>query len=383
MARGFIRIRKTEDGKNRYAALIKINGRQRCKTFIRKGDAEDYLDGLSGEVRDGSYREIKKATFGEYVKLWCAINLNDRMLKPATIPAYASIIAKHLVPTFSDLPLLAITSDEINLLRTALLKQGATGKTVNNILNLLGKILTDARKAHYLKYNPIDDVDKAQADKEQKGRTLKPDEIKSLLDACEGLDYIITAMAIATGVRRGELFGLDWSHVDFENSIIQIRRALFWKWGKYLEHKEGEPKYIFVTPKSKRSIRDVDMSPELRKELIALYLKSGRKGLVFSGLNGTPMHPDNFVSRNFAGALKHADDERANKNLPVIGKVRWHDLRHTFGSLKIDQGEDILYVSRQMGHASIQVTADIYAHQIRAKRPDAAAKTDAVIFQKL
>jgi integrase len=66
--------------------------------------------------------------------------------------------------------------------------------------------------------------------------------------------------------------------------------------------------------------------------------------------------------------------------LPVIGKVRWHDLRHTFGSLKIDQGEDLLYVSRQMGHSSLSVTGEIYAHQIRERRPEAAAKTDAMIF---
>ena len=92
------------------------------------------------------------------------------------------------------------------------------------------------------------------------------------------------------------------------------------------------------------------------------------------------MHPDNFVKRNFARALERAEEQRAKSGLPAIGKVRWHDLRHTFGSLKIDQGEDLLYVSRQMGHSSIQVTADIYAHQIRAKRPEAAAKTDAIIF---
>lgn len=61
-------------------------------------------------------------------------------------------------------------------------------------------------------------------------------------------------------------------------------------------------------------------------------------------------------------------------------KVRWHDLRHTFGSLKIDQGEDLPYVSRQMGHSSLSVTGQIYAHQIQERRPEAAAKTDAMIF---
>jgi integrase len=92
------------------------------------------------------------------------------------------------------------------------------------------------------------------------------------------------------------------------------------------------------------------------------------------------MDPDNFVKRDFAAVLRKAEAQRKKDGLPEIGKVRWHDLRHTFGSLKLDQGEDVVYVSKQMGHSSVQVTLKVYAHQIRAKRPEAAAKTDAVIF---
>ena len=223
-------------------------------------------------------------------------------------------------------------------------------------------------------------MDKPQINKEQKGRTLKPDEIQGILNSAEGIDRLMIGAAIATGARRGEQFGLDWEHIDFESNVIRVRRALYWKYGKYHERKEGEPAYVFVTPKSKKSIRDIDMSPELRKQLLELSMKSGKKGLVFCTPKGTPMSPDNFVKRNFAAILARAEAERAGNGLPAIGKVRWHDLRHTFGSLKIDQGEDLLYVSMQMGHSSIQVTADIYAHQIRARRPEAAAKTDAVIF---
>ena len=124
------------------------------------------------------------------------------------------------------------------------------------------------------------------------------------------------------------------------------------------------------------------LSPALRKELLELRMKSGNpeRGLVFCNQDGTPLEPDNVVKRDFARALKAAGEKRAKMGLPAIGKVRWHDLRHTFGSWKLDQGEDLVYVSKQMGHSSPQVTATIYAHQIRAKRPEAAAKTDAMIF---
>lgn len=80
--------------------------------------------------------------------------------------------------------------------------------------------------------------------------------------------------------------------------------------------------------------------------------------------------------------LEKTDTERAEKKLRAIGKIRWHDLRHTFGSWKIEQGENVYYVMRQMGHSSIQVTIDIYGHPLKDRNPEAAAKTDAMIFGK-
>jgi len=122
------------------------------------------------------------------------------------------------------------------------------------------------------------------------------------------------------------------------------------------------------------------MSPELLKELLELYMRSSKTGLVFCTAKGTPLNPGNVVERDFKDVLEKAEAERAKNNLPAVGKVRWHDLRHTFGSLKIDQGENPYYIMRQMGHSSIQVTFDIYGHQLESRNPQAAAKTDAMIF---
>jgi integrase len=162
------------------------------------------------------------------------------------------------------------------------------------------------------------DVDKAPVNKEQKGRAVKPDEIKSILNAAEGADRI----AIATGMRRGEQFGLDWETVDFENNVIKVRRALYWKFGKYSEIKQGDSSFVFVQPKSAKSIRDIDMSPELRRELLGLFMKSGKKGLVFGSSAGTPIEPDNFVKRNFQRVLDKAEEKRKENGLPAIGKGR-------------------------------------------------------------
>ncbi len=78
--------------------------------------------------------------------------------------------------------------------------------------------------------------------------------------------------------------------------------------------------------------------------------------------------------------LDDADKDRAKEKRQAIGPVRWHDLRHTFDSMKIEQGENSKYVQEQMGHSSIQVTLDIYGHQLESRKPEGAAKTDAVVF---
>ena len=82
------------------------------------------------------------------------------------------------------------------------------------------------------------------------------------------------------------------------------------------------------------------------------------------------MDPDNFVKQRFLPAVQEAG----------LGKVRFHDLRHTFESLKIQQGENLKYVQTQMGHASIEVALDVYTHLLKDSNPEAAAKTDELIY---
>src|SRR5262249_28304440 len=135
--------------------------------------------------------------------------------------------------------------------------------------------------------------------------------------------------------------------------------------------------------KSATSIREIDLSPKLKQELRKLYDdQSDTKvtaddivtvpptGLVFVTEDGSPIEPDRFAKHQFATAVKRAK----------IGKVRFHDLRHTFGSIKIEQGENLYYVQRQMGHSSIEITVGVYGHLIEARKAAAAAKTDEFIF---
>jgi integrase len=93
-----------------------------------------------------------------------------------------------------------------------------------------------------------------------------------------------------------------------------------------------------------------------------------KEGLIFQTREGTPLNPSNVYNRMFKPVVEAAD----------IGKLKMHDLRHTFGSWKIEQGENVLYVSKQMGHKDAAITLKVYSHLVKESRPETAAKTDAM-----
>jgi integrase len=234
-------------------------------------------------------------------------------------------------------------------------------------------MLRSAAAWDYIKSSPFQLKDKISLpakSKEEKGRALNPDEINKLLDACADDTYTVVALAILSGMRRGEIFGLKWDDIDFNANLISVKRALYWKRGKVWEKEEQGP--VFVPPKSKAGIRKIDISPKLRKILLEHRMRSKKSelGLVFSDPNGKPIDPDNFGKDYFRPAVKAAE----------IGNVRFHDLRHTFGSIKIALGYSLHYIMKQMGHSSIQVTGDVYGHLLKEGNPEAAAQTDDFIF---
>ena len=373
MARGTIISKTLQDGAKRYVTVIRLNGRQKWKTFRRKKDAEDYLDRNSTDNRDGTYRQIKQATFAEYFDHWNKTHLIEQ--KPSTLNSYLSVFAKHIRPEFNHMSMQAISSAEINAFKAKLLtvgkgKTGLSAKTTRNILNLLNRFFADAVKDSYLRHSPMVGVDKPVVSRKKKGRALRPEEIQTLVTNCKEPDtHLVVLTAILTGMRRGEVFALRWEDIDWKNNVINVRQSLYWRYGKHVRPSEGDL-FVFQTPKSDASVREIDLSPALKKELRARHLTSQKAGLVFSTDHGLPLDPNGFAMKQFADAVTAAE----------VGKVRFHDLRHTFGSLKIEQGENIYYIQRQMGHSSIQVTIDVYGHLLETRKPEAAARTDQLIF---
>jgi integrase len=181
-------------------------------------------------------------------------------------------------------------------------------------------------------------------------------------------------MAVRTGLRRGELVAVRWGDLQFGGDEDDSNRFILVQ-HNYLCRER-------TTTKSKKA-RRVDLSRELRRVLVELRDKrlldvflEGKNDisdeLVFRSPEGAILDPDNLYHRIFLPVLAKAG----------IRKVRLHDLRHTFGSLLLQNGASIVYVKEQMGHSSIQVTVDTYGHLIPGANVSFVDRLDEVPVEK-
>jgi integrase len=161
-----------------------------------------------------------------------------------------------------------------------------------------------------------------------------------------------------TGLRRGELLGLDWEAVDLDTGRLAITRTLI--------SGKGGPR--FSEPKTKRGRRSVALDPGTVEALREHRARQLDERLDFCREDGTPIWPRTF-SRSFDHHVRDA-------GLP---KIRLHDLRHTHATLALEAGVHPKVVQERLGHATIAITLDIYSHAIPAMQEDAAAKIAALL----
>jgi integrase len=169
-------------------------------------------------------------------------------------------------------------------------------------------------------------------------------------------------------MRRGEILALQWGDVDWHESQIYVRRALYIE----TQRRGNDTKWRFTSPKSKHSVRAINMSPMLALELKRYKLAHppGTFDLIFAKADGRPLEPSNMLRDEFFPALRRAG----------LRRVPFHSLRHSFTALLIAQGENIKYIQSQLGHASIQTTLDRYGHLLPATHKEAASRLDQTLF---
>jgi integrase len=284
----------------------------------------------------------KGVTFGVAAENWLAYIRDDRKRRSSTVEGYRSELDTNLLPEFgADTPLDAITTRDIDAYRERLVSEGRLSpRSINKRLAQLHAIFKRAQRVYGLAANPVEGAERQPNRPSGDITVLDSGQVELLAsNATSEQDAALFRVAAFTGLRLGELRALRWKDVDWMGQIIRVRRS--YTWGE-----EGAPK--------SGKVRSVPLSDQPARALEQLSRRAdwtGDDDLVFPSPLGTFLD-ESALRRRFYKALKAAE----------LPKMRFHDLRHTFGTLAV-QAFSLTDVKAFMGHADIQTTM-IYAHHV-------------------
>ena len=229
--------------------------------------------------------------------------------------------------------------------------KGLSAKTVRNIHQIISSALKLANEQRLIARNPADGCALPKAERKEM-QTLPVEQLTSFLrEAKDSGVYELYYLDLATGLRRGELLGLKWTDVDLDRGVLKIQRAISRQNGKVVE----------APLKTKNAYRTLPLSADAIDVLMQQRRKTGNSEWVFPSPTGGPMSPDSVLH------MLHRVLKRAG-----LPKVRFHDLRHTFATLALQNGVDVKTVSGVLGHFSAGFTLDTYAHVTTSAKREAA-----------
>lgn len=342
--------------------LDPITKKYRAKTRRFKGtktEAEQELRAFINELESGIRVDTINITFGEYSIRWLQMRIDSQEYALGTIRKedyHIRTLNKYL----TNVRLLDLERDTIRSLYIALRKEGGlngkslTGATVHHIASTLNHILADAVESRIILWNPCNKKDKPRIDTKEKV-ALSIKEAQSLtvrLNEGEPEAHCMgILLALTCGLRRGEVMGLRWSDFDQEAGVLNIRNTL---------PSDGK---VLKEPKTKAGRRRIPLDPQTLVrlnewritqciQLLELGLTQGEARPIITNAEGSFMHPQNFA-------------RWWNKNKEKFGvDVSIHQLRHTFATLLVANGVDIVTAKTLMGHSDTKTLTEIYAHSV-------------------
>lgn len=345
-------IRYYQDGKQ----IERIGGKT-------KKEAQSKLNEILYKLENG-YTISSDMFISDYLDMWLDDYIKD-IRSENTYVKYKNICDKYIIPVLGDIKLSALKVIHIEKLIRHFRKEGLNPTSTQNYYGIIRAALNKAVKLQLLNDNPCKFIDTPKRGK-FKANTLTVQEFYLIYDKLNAElyeDYIFKLaldIALETGLRRGEMCGLTWDDIDFNNKCIHINQALI----------RVDNTYTISSLKTDSSYRSLPVSDALliklenhkkrqkinRVKYGQFYLKNifNKKeyDLVFTWENGKFIIPSNFLQR-LKRMLKHCN---INKN------IRWHDLRHTNATLLLEGGASMKTVQERLGHSLMQTTSDTYAH---------------------
>ena len=364
-------VRKRSDGRWEGRILVGYDekGLPKTKNVLAKTkmECEAKLEKLKNEIGIVRRDKVKPSMlFGEWIDFWYQ-NYKKLSLRPSTQSAYENAIYNHIIPEIGKIVLERLNANDLEQFYARMKKNGRLQYT-----DTLGEGISDrmvrACHAHCrsalekaledgLVHTNVAVGCKIPPKKAKEMKVLTEEEMQRFLIQAKYDGYFeICLLALTTGMRRGEIMGLQWQDLDFNTGMLEIKRQAYYLNGK-MQTSE---------PKTKTSIRTIKLPEAVLNVLKKLKEKTDSRWMFPSPVvDDVPRNP-NTLQKKIRKVLERADCKR----------IRFHDLRHTFATTALANGMDIKTLSSIIGHVSSSTTLDIYLHSTDKMQKEAARSID-------
>ena len=371
-ANGSGSIRKRDDGRweGRYTnGFDPKTGKMIRKSVYGKTQKEVRLKlaRITTEIDDGTYIEPNSIKLSEWLQIWLRDYIGN--VKPSTVKSYTDHVNLNIIPYIGKTQLTKLSPAMIQSMYNTLQRQkGLSAKTIKNVHGVLHRALTQAQKMGYIRLNPLNAVTLPRIEKPQI-KPMEEEDLTRFLRAIKGNPYEqVFFVTVFTGLRQGEVLGLTWDCVNFEQNTLFINK----QHGKV----KGGKEYVFSSLKNDkpRMIVAADgVMGALKKQKanqqhwaeVAGEAWNNADNLVFTTELGRYLS-NQTVYLAFKKVVKSLGQEN----------VRFHDLRHTFAVNSLKAGDDIKTVQENLGHHTASFTLDVYAHVTSGMKHESANRME-------
>jgi integrase len=362
------------------------NGKQKRKAFYGKTrkEVQDKLTAALTKMNDSKSIASSKMTVSAWIEIWLQ-EYKKNSLKPGTYLMYHNSYRLYIRSSLGKYSLKDLQHVHVQQLVNSMVNMGLSRSSVDKAYFVLLGALNQAVKNGIVRRNVAADVILPKRRRAEK-RVLTLDEqarfIKIAKTAYHGEFYIL---ALATGLRQGELMALTWGDIDFEKGELRVNKTLCRL--KDPENPTAKRKIYISSPKTNSSNRVVPLIPSVVEMLNGLKEKQTMKisetlaaydryvvhddcmqkhsDFVFCTLRGNPLNQENIRSK-FRKLLKIAGINRTGLNI--------HSLRHCFATRGLERGIELRVMQELLGHSSIQMTSNLYTHVLPDKKKDSILK---------
>ncbi|WP_017756794.1 tyrosine-type recombinase/integrase [Calidifontibacillus oryziterrae] len=343
--------------------------------------AEKELAKFVAEVENGQYITATKQTFEEFSKFWL-VTYARKNLRISTVHGYEQMLNTRILQAIGHIPLeklkpIHLQSFYSNLQENGIRLDGKPGglsaRTVKHYHNCISSILQSAVEWQLIRSNAANNV-KTPKIEDNEADYYTEEEVKEILACLANEDvkyYVLYSLAITTGLRKGELLGLEWDHIDFEKKELTVKQTSMYR------HGVGIYKDV---PKTKKSMRTLSLSDteikllkhlkevqtRMKEEVGDLWVEHNR---LFTQWNGMPMHPN-------------TPNNMLKKFLKKYGfpTKSFHSLRHTNITILLANNIDFKTVISRAGHSDGIMTINRYAHALKSKDVSASNLLEKKLF---